>query len=121
MDAILTDKAQQLAHEIAGKATTLDELNGLLKLMMGSTLERMLGTEMEVHLDRKQLTASSGNRPAPAATEPSTESRPKLRGKNRRNGYSQKTVQGDLGEIRIATPRDRNGTFEPQLVPRASY
>jgi transposase-like protein len=118
MDAILTDKAQQLAREIAGKATTLDELNGLLKLMMGSALERMLSTEMEVHLDRKQLTASSGSTPAPAATETSAESPPKLRGKNRRNGYSQKTVQGDLGEIRIATPRDRNGTFEPQLVPK---
>ena len=27
-----------------------------------------------------------------------------------------KTVQGDLGELTIATPRDRNGTFEPQLI-----
>ena len=30
----------------------------------------------------------------------------------------QKTVQGDLGEITIATPRDRDGTFEPQLIPK---
>jgi putative transposase len=35
---------------------------------------------------------------------------------NRRNGRSRKTVQGDLGELTIATPRDRNGTFEPQLI-----
>jgi putative transposase len=35
---------------------------------------------------------------------------------NRRNGRSQKTVQGDQGELTIATPRDRNGTFEPQLI-----
>jgi putative transposase len=37
---------------------------------------------------------------------------------NRRNGHSPKTVQGDLGEVTLAIPRDRNGTFEPQLVPK---
>jgi transposase-like protein len=86
--------------------------------MMGSALERMLSTEMEVHLGRKQLTGSSENTPAPAAAEPPADSSSKPRGKNRRNGYSPKTIQGDLGEIRIATPRDRDGTFEPQLVPK---
>ncbi len=40
MDAILTGKAEQLAREIASQATTLAELNGLLKLMMGSALEQ---------------------------------------------------------------------------------
>jgi hypothetical protein len=45
MDAILTGKAEQLAREVASQAKTLDELNGLLKLMMGSALERMLDTE----------------------------------------------------------------------------
>ncbi|NLY01976.1 MAG: hypothetical protein GXY83_38315, partial [Rhodopirellula sp.] len=42
--------------------------------------------------------------------------RPTRRSPNRRNGHSRKTVQGDLGELTIATPRDRNGTFEPQLI-----
>jgi putative transposase len=37
---------------------------------------------------------------------------------NRRNGKSPKTVQGDLGELTIDTPRDRDGTFEPQLIPK---
>ena len=36
MDAILTGKAEQLAREIASQTTSLEELNGLLKLMMGS-------------------------------------------------------------------------------------
>jgi putative transposase len=31
-------------------------------------------------------------------------------------GLSQKTVQGDLGELTIATPGDRDGPFEPQLI-----
>lgn len=35
---------------------------------------------------------------------------------NRRNGRSKKTVQGNLYELSIATPRDRDGTFEPQLI-----
>jgi putative transposase len=118
MDAILTGKAEQLAREIASKATTLDELNGLLKLMMGSALERMLDTEMEVHLGRKQLAGSRGDASAPGVAEPFTESLPKPRAKNRRNGHSPKTVQGDLGEIKIATPRDRDGTFDPQLIPK---
>jgi putative transposase len=118
MDAILTGKAEQLAREIASQATTLDELNGLLKLMMGSALERMLDTEMEIHLGRKQLAGSRSDTPAPGVAEPFTESPPKPRAKNRRNGHSPKTVQGDLGEIKIATPRDRNGTFDPQLIPK---
>ena len=32
------------------------------------------------------------------------------------NGRSRKRVQGDLGEVTIATPRDRDGTFEPQII-----
>ena len=37
---------------------------------------------------------------------------------NRRNGRSQKTVQGDLGEVTLETPRDRDGSFEPQIVEK---
>jgi putative transposase len=118
MDAILTGKAEQLAREVASQAKTLDELHGLLKLMMGSALERMLDTEMSVHLGRKELPGSLGDSPAQGVADPFAESSPKPRAKNRRNGHSQKTVQGDLGEIRIATPRDRDGTFEPQLIPK---
>ena len=35
---------------------------------------------------------------------------------NSRNGHSQKTLKGDFGEMEITTPRDRNSTFEPQLI-----
>jgi transposase-like protein len=118
MDAILTGKAEQLAREIASQATTLEELNGLLKLMMGSALERMLDTEMDVHLGRKQLPGPAGDSPMPGIADPFAEPPRKPRAKNRRNGHSEKTVQGDLGKIMIATPRDRDGTFEPQLIPK---
>ena len=50
MDATLKLKAEQLAKEIAGQAQTLDDLNGLMRTLMKSALERMLDTEMDVHL-----------------------------------------------------------------------
>ena len=118
MDAKLTIKAEQLAREIASQAKTLDDLNGLLKLMMGSAIERMLDTEMSVHLGRTQLPGCVGESAGPELADPFTESPTKPRTKNRRNGHSAKTVQGDLGEFKIVTPRDRDGTFEPQLVPK---
>ena len=37
---------------------------------------------------------------------------------NRRNGYNLKKVRSSVGEIELATPRDREGEFEPQLVKR---
>lgn len=106
MDASLKRKAEQLAGEIASQAQTLDDVNGLLRILMKSALERMLDTEMDVHLGRKTI-------PAMATTEPATG---EPAAPNRRNGHSRKTVQGDLGELALDTPRDRNGTFEPQLV-----
>ena len=37
---------------------------------------------------------------------------------NSRNGHSPKTVKGEHGEVPIDVPRDRNGTFEPQIIPK---
>jgi putative transposase len=118
MDAILTDKAQQLASEIATQAKTLEDLNGVIKLMMKSALERMLDTELDVHLGRKRLPGSTADSPKQVDETSAAEAPSKTRAKNRRNGHSQKTVQGDLGEIKLTTPRDRDGTFEPQLIPK---
>jgi putative transposase len=109
MDASLKLKAEQLAGEIASQAQTLDDLNGLMRTLMKSALERMLDTEMDVHLGRRSVTA------VPAADV-------KVDGQaaptNRRNGHSKKTVSGDLGEVILEAPRDREGTFEPQLIPK---
>ena len=42
-----------------------------------------------------------------------------LQGKrNRRNGYNRKTVKSSSGEFELATPRDRDGSFEPQIVKK---
>jgi putative transposase len=117
MDAILKGQAEQLANELATQVTTLEDLNGLMRTMMKTALERMLNTEMDVHLQRRGTTEpthtpATGNPitdvPDPAPTGP----------KNRRNGHSRKTVGSDMGELTLKTPRDRNGTFEPQLIAK---
>ena len=114
MDGFLRARAEQLAGEIASQAKTVEDLNGLMRLMMKSTLERMLNTEMDVHLGRK------GFRPEASCAAETPESSPPTKTKrppNRRNGRSKKTVQGESGQARRSnTPRDRNGTFEPQLI-----
>ncbi len=118
MDAIFTDKAERLAREIATDAKTLDDLNGLVKLMLKSALERMLDTEMDVHLGRMSLPGSAADVPEHTLASSGPTSPTNKCAKNRRNGHSQKTVQGDLGEITLETPRDRDGTFEPQVIPK---
>ena len=44
MDGTLRARAELLASEIASQAETADDLNGLMRLMMKSALERMLDT-----------------------------------------------------------------------------
>jgi transposase-like protein len=107
MDATLKLKAEQLAGEIAEQAQTLDDLNGLLRSLMKSALERMLDTELDVHLGRK---------PMAALTKGASEANDRAAATNRRNGHSPKTIRGELGELTLDTPRDRNSTFEPQLI-----
>ena len=41
-----------------------------------------------------------------------------LQSDNKRNGHSTKTLKSQYGEFQIDIPRDRNGEFEPKLVPR---
>ncbi len=71
------------------------------RVMMGfkkAVIERALGAEMSHHL---------GYRPGAAKPEQLT---------NYRNGSSGKTVLTDDGPLRIDVPRDRHGSFEPQLI-----
>ena len=111
MDGLFRSRAEELASEFASQATTVEELNELMRVMLKSGLERMLNTEMDVHLGRRSGTQAATSSPAVPAGE-------KRRSPNRRNGRSRKTVQGDLGEVTLATPRDRDGTFEPQLIEK---
>lgn len=71
---------------------------GLLTQLAGRVIETALGAELTEHL---------GHPPGAVA-----------QGANVRNGAGRKTVQTDLGPVEIKTPRDRDGSFEPQLVAK---
>ena len=121
MDEALQSRVDELAREIAGQARTIEDVNGLMRLMMKSALERMLDTEMDVHLGRRPLAVPSDPSAATATTPtelPKVVSEPFKKGPNRRNGRSKKTVRSESGDLTIATPRDRDGTFEPQLIEK---
>ncbi|MGI9025878.1 MAG: IS256 family transposase [Burkholderiaceae bacterium] len=63
-------------------------------------IERAMGAELSHHLGYQ-----------PGATKPDDAS-------NHRNGSSGKTVRTDDGRLRIEVPRDRDGSFEPVLIPK---
>jgi putative transposase len=112
MDATLKLKAEQLADEIASQAKTLDDVNALLSTLMKSALERMLNTELDVHLGRKSSSPLPGSSTADASQTGANSTA------NRRNGHSKKTLRGERGDLPLNIPRDRDGTFEPLLVPK---
>ena len=114
MNDALQGRVEVLAREIAGQARTIEDVNGLMRLMMKAALERMLDTEMDVHLERRPAAVAAT---VPTAL-PAVETEPSQKTPNRRNGRSKKTVRSDSGDLTIATPRDRAGTFEPQLIEK---
>ena len=75
---------------------------GLFRHLKKALLERALGAELSAHLGYEK-----GDRSGRGTG-------------NSRNGHSSKTVLGEDGPIPLAVPRDRNGTFEPALVPKGA-
>src|SRR5579872_4435911 len=72
---------------------------GLLKQLTKALVERAMNAELTHHLGyEKHDTSGRGSG-------------------NSRNGTSRKKLKGDFGEAEIEVPRDRNGTFTPQIVP----
>jgi transposase-like protein len=120
MDALLRGKAEELAKEIAVSISTQQELSDVMRLMTKSVIERMLDAELDVHLDqeRGRTVPEAGATTAAAAAEANADRAGTPSGRNRRNGKSAKTVQGESGRLTITTPRDRNSTFEPLLIPK---
>lgn len=73
---------------------------GLLKKLTAALVEKALSAEMAEHLGYEKHEVSG-------------------RGSgNSRNGTSEKTLKTESGEMPIEVPRDRNGSFEPQLVKK---
>src|SRR5215210_5671061 len=89
------------ALDDAVKGLRPEELSGpggLLSQLAGRVVEAALEAEMTEHLGHPP-----GGRP---------------QGPNVRNGATAKTVQSDLGPVEVRTPRDRHGSFTPQILPK---
>lgn len=87
-----------LATEFARTLKTDADLNEFSKALKKLTVETALNAELTEHLGHERH-------------QPSTKG-------NARNGYSKKQVLTGDGEFELSTPRDRDGTFEPQLVKK---
>lgn len=119
MDAGLQERAEKLAREMADGISSQEELSATLKILSKTMIERILDVEMDVHLGRINPFADPLNVNASGLPEMSeTALPPPAKTTNRRNGRSQKTIQGEMGKTIINTPRDRDGTFEPLLIPK---
>ena len=91
LDSLLAD--YQTPEDLIGEG-------GLLKQLTQRLVERALQAEMTEHLGyakHKSMANPAGNT---------------------RNGTSKKTIKGELGALQIEVPRDRNGSFEPRLIPK---
>ncbi|QFS75869.1 IS256 family transposase [Yersinia pestis] len=91
-------KLKALAAELAKGLKTEADLNAFSRMLTKLTVETALNAELTEHLGHEKNTPKSGS--------------------NTRNGYSSKTLLCDDGEIELNTPRDRENTFEPQLIKK---
>lgn len=88
----------ELLKESEGK--DLFGKDGLISELTGRLVERALEAEMTEHLGYEKNSPAASQHP------------------NSHNGHTPKTLRGKTGTVRVKVPRDRQGTFEPQLVPK---
>lgn len=91
-------KLKALAAELAKGLKTEADLNQFSRMLTKLTVETALNAELTDHLGHEKNAPKKGS--------------------NTRNGYSSKTLLCDDGEIELNTPRDRENTFEPQLIKK---
>ena len=98
-DKINLDLIDQLLKDYQSPEDVLGE-NGILKQLTKAVLERAMQAELTHHLgyEKHSLTGNNSG--------------------NSRNGKSKKTLKGDFGNLPIEVPRDRNASFEPQIIPK---
>jgi len=79
---------------------SVQDMQEALKDIFGPMFEAMLQGEMSSHLGYDSN--DHGEKSSP----------------NRRNGYTHKTVKSSMGDIEIDSPRDRDASFKPQIIPK---
>lgn len=96
----LNENEMQLAELISKECATPADVTAKLKILFAGALEKMLEAEMDEHLGYEKHSIVGNN------------------SGNSRNGYGKKTVKSEWGESEISVPRDRNGTFDPQVIEK---
>ena len=93
---------EQLARAIIEQyqPKSVADMQDALKDIFGPMFEAMLQGEMDSHLGYQN------------------NERGEKQSANRRNGYTSKTLKTTAGDVPIQVPRDRNGSFEPVVVPK---
>ena len=93
---------EQLARAIIDQyqPKNVADMQAALKDIFGPMFEAMLQGEMNSHLGYQN------------------NERGEKESTNRRNGYTSKTLKTSVGDVPIQVPRDREGTFEPVVVPK---
>jgi putative transposase len=99
-EAFASDTIDALLKDAIAAGTPVDGVDGLLNQLTKAVLERVLQVEMTDHLGYE-------------AGDPAGHG-----SGNSRNGKSTKTVSTRNGPVEIEVPRDRNGSFEPMIVPK---
>ncbi|KAA1173762.1 IS256 family transposase [Marinobacter salinexigens] len=89
---------EAFAREAAKTLKTEKDLNEFSQMLTRITVEAALNTELDEHLGYERHQASDNT--------------------NCRNGYTRKTLKTEDGQFELNTPRDREGSFEPQLVKK---
>ena len=89
---------EAFAKEAAKGIKTPEDLNQFSQMLKKITVEAALNAEMDEHLGYERHQKSSSG--------------------NSRNGKTSKRIKTEDGEFDLDTPRDRNGSFEPQLVKK---
>jgi transposase-like protein len=99
-DTDIQDLAAQLVQDAKSQRMSLTGEGGLLTSLTKQVLQTALEAEMSEHLGYEY-----GDRNTKATT-------------NYRNGSSPKTVRTEVGEVELDVPRDRDGSFDPIIVPK---
>src|ERR1700758_537986 len=97
--AITNELLDQLIKDYKKPEDLIGE-NGLLKQLTKRLLERAMAAEMTEHVGYEKHDPAGNN------------------SGNSRNGKSAKTSKGSFGTMPLEVPRDRNGTFEPQIIEK---
>jgi transposase-like protein len=93
-------KEELLNDDFLKQFKNAEELESFLSILHKRGIEKMLEGELDAHLDYGKHQQSDNP--------------------NYRNGKTKKKIKTEYGETQIQVPRDRDGSFEPQIVPKRS-